>query len=161
MSRRSTAWSTVALTLLAVASAAAPAQPREPSDREFRVTDIQARLLYEHDGSLSGDITADPNFTGFNTMIGEGSAAGPAADMIITAVISGPGEHNLTTPLVITARDERGRVIGTRRIGNILTGRRTYRSMVLYDSTCAGTIRLTAQLGASVRNESISLDCGE
>lgn len=146
---------------LALAASAAPAQEAELADRQFSVADIQARLLLEQSGALSIDISDNDEFIGWNTIIGEGSAGENADDLLVTAIVSGPGEHNLTTPLVLTARDERGRVLGRRRIAGIFARGRSYRSMLLHDVGCAGTIRLTAQLGSSTRTETVSLPCGE
>jgi hypothetical protein len=145
----------------ALAVPAAAAQDPAFRDAQFRVADIEARLLYEASGALSADMSADPEFAGWNTIIGEGSALEPANDLLVTAVIHGPGEHNLGTPLILTARDARGRVLGRRRIPQMLAGARTYRSLLLQDVGCAGTIRLSAQLGTSVRTEDIALPCGE
>jgi hypothetical protein len=146
---------------LALASTAAAAEAPPPQDRDFRVTDIQARLLLEQSGALSVDIADNDDFIGWNTIIGEGSAGENADDLLVTAIVTGPGEHNLTTPLILTARDEMGRVLGRRRIAGIFAKGRSYRSMLLHDVGCAGTIRLTAQLGTSTRTETVSLPCGE
>ena len=141
---------------------AAPLEAQEePSDRDFRVTDIRARLLYEASGNLSVDISDNPRFTAFNTVIGEGDAEENASDLLVTALVEGPAEHNLTVPLILTARDARGRVLGNRRFEGILAGRRTQRSLLLHDVGCAGAIRLTAELGASRRSEEVRLPCGE
>ena len=145
----------LALALPAAASA------QEAGDGDFRVVDIQARLLYEQSGALSVDISDNPDFTAWNTIIGEGSASENANDLLITAVIRGPGEHNLDAPLTITARDATGKVLATRTVKTILAETATYLSMVVYDAGCAGTMRLEARLGQSVRREEISLDCGE
>ena len=145
--------------LALVLPAAASAQ--EAGDGDFRVVDIQARLLYEQSGALSVDISDNPDFTAWNTIIGEGSASENANDLLVTAVIRGPGEHNLDAPLTITARDEDGKVLATRTVKTILAETTTYLSMVVYDAGCAGTMRLEARLGQSVRREEISLDCGE
>lgn len=136
---------------------------QEPAfhDRQFRVSDIQIHLLYEESGRLSADISADPSFTAFNTIIGEGSAEENANDLLVTAVIEGPGEHNLATPLILTIRNEQGRVLARRRIAGMLAGERTFRSLAVYDAGCAGTLTVTAQLGASTRSEQVALVCGE
>jgi hypothetical protein len=133
----------------------------EFEDRHFRVADVEARLLYEKSGTLSEDITDNPNFWGFNVIIGEGSAKENANDLLVTAVIVGPGQHNLRSPLKLIARDESGKLISTRTIEDILVEPKTYRSMLLHEVGCVGTISLTAQLGQSVRTEEVQLGCGE
>lgn len=149
------------LSVLAALAVPISAQDAEYADHDFRVSDIEARFLYEQTGSLSVDITDNPDFTAFNTIIGAGDAQENANDLLVTAIIQGPGQHNLTAPLTITARDEQGRLLGTRRMANLLVEARTYRSVLLHDVACAGVIRLTAQLGASSRSEEITLACGE
>jgi hypothetical protein len=150
-----------AFAAFALLGSAAAAQEPDFRDAQFRVADIQARLLYEASGTLSADISDDPEFHSWNTIIGEGSALEIANDLLVTAVVQGPGEHNLRTPLVVTVRDRRGRVLGRRRITEMLTGTRTHRSILLHNVGCAGTITLSAQLGASTRTEEIALNCGE
>ena len=150
---------TIAALLL---TAAAPLAAQNAfHDRDFRVTNIEAHLLYERTGRLSADVTDNPEITLFNTIIGEGSAEEEANDLLVTAIVSGPGEFNMTTPLVITVRNEQGRVVATRRIANMLVNQRTYRSILLQDAGCAGVLQLTAELGASRRTERIELACGE
>lgn len=147
--------------LLAAMPLLLASQEPQFQDRQFRVTDIQVRLLYEESGRLSVDISDNPDFSAFNTIIGEGSAEENANDILVTAAIVGPGEHNLATPLIITVRNRQGRILATRRIRGMLAGARTFRSLVVYDAGCAGTLRITAQLGSSVRSEEIALECGE
>lgn len=139
----------------------APAAASDFQDVDFRVTDIRARLLYEQSGGLSVDISDTPDFFAWNTVIGEGSALENANDLLITAVISGPGEHNLGLPLIITIRDVEGKVLANRRIDHILAETTTQFSLILYEQGCGGEISLEARLGRSVRVEEISLDCGE
>jgi hypothetical protein len=141
--------------------AATPAENRPVRDSDFRIVNIEARLLYERSGRLSVDVTADPKPALWNTIIGEGSAEENADDLLVTAVVAGPGEHSSQAPLTITAMDARGKILGTRRIGGMLLQSRTYRSLLLHDVGCAGTLKLTAQLGASRRTETIELACGE
>lgn len=149
------------LLLLAAMPALLGMQEPQFHDRQFRVADIEVRLLYEATGRLSADISDNPEFTAFNTIIGAGSAEENANDILVTAVIVGPGEHNLATPLIVTVRNEQGRVLARRRIGDMLVGERTFRSLVLYDAGCAGTVDISAQLGSSSRAERIALACGE
>jgi hypothetical protein len=148
---------------LMLAPLAAPAGGQAPAarDSDFAVTDIRVRLLYEQSGALSQDLTADPDFTAWNIVIGEGSAAENANDLLVTAVIGGPGPHNLEAPLVITVRDGDGKRVATRRIEGLLAERETHRSLLLTDAGCAGTLRVTVELGASRRMEEIALPCGE
>lgn len=146
---------------LALAAPAAAGQGGTPRDADFRIADIQVRLLYEASGRPSGDISADPDFAAWNLPIGEGSAKEPANDLLVTVVVAGPGEHNATAPLVITARNAKGKTLATRRISAPLLGSTTHRSLALYEVGCAGTLTLTATLGKARRTETIDLACGE
>jgi len=143
--------------ILAGSLAAAP----PTSDADFRVTDIRAQLLYEHSGRLSVDLTATPDFAIWNTVIGEGSAEEPADDMLVSAVISGPDEANLTVPLTIIVRDAKGKVLASRMFTPLLAAKTYVRSVLVRDAGCAGMIRMEARLGKSVHRENIEMACGE
>lgn len=149
------------IAILLTGAAPLAAQEADLRDSDFRVSNIEARLLYEQTGRLSADITDNPDFHLWNTSIGAGSAEENANDLLVTAVIVGPGQHNIRTPLTITVRDARGRLLGTRRIADMLAEGRTYRSLLLHDVACAGAINLTAEFGTSRRTEEIDLACGE
>lgn len=148
------------LTLAAILVTSVAAAP-ETRDSDFRVADIKAQLLYERSGTLSVDLTATPDFAIWNTIIGAGSALEPANDILVSAVVSGPGEHNLGTPLTIKVRDERGKVIGSRTFATGLADKTYVRSLLLQDVGCAGELKIEAQLGQSVRRETLDMMCGE
>ena len=133
----------------------------EIKDTDFRVSDIQARLLYEQTGILSEDITDNQKFIAWNTVIGEGSAVENANDLLVSVLIVGYDQHNLGTPLIITVKDFEGRIVGQRTIDGMLAEPKTYRSLFLHDVGCAGVLRFEARLGPSVRSEEITLPCGE
>ena len=147
--------------LLAMAPIAQQAYAQEHRDADFRVSDIEARLLYEQTGTLSVDLSDHPEFAAWNTIIGAGSALENANDLLVSAVIEGPGQHNLETPLVITVRDADGKTIATRTVAGMLTETKTVRSIILYDVGCAGLLSLEARLGRSMRAVEIWLRCGE
>jgi hypothetical protein len=155
------AFSLTRLLALAVVLFGTMAAAPQVRDSDFRVTDIKAQLLYERSGKLSVDLTGTPDFAIWNTVIGEGSAEEPADDVLVSAVISGPEERNLTVPLTLTALDAKGKVLASRTMTRILAGKVYVRSILLKDVGCAGLIRLEARLGASVRREKIEMDCGE
>lgn len=149
-----------AASLIAAASAflATPAIAAE-------IGQIRVHLVYEETGRLSPDILAVPNFAGWNTIIGEGSAEEYANDVIVMVeVVGGGGQENIDDPLEIVARDAQGRVRARRRFsGSLLTSDegRVWKSMWLPDSTCAGHIEITASLGRSTQRAAYDLDCGE
>ena len=126
---------------------------------------IRAHLVYEETGRLSADILSQPDFAGWNSIIGEGSAEEYANDvLVLVEVVGGGGQENVDTPLEIVARDAEGSVRARRRFSDgLLTSDqgRVWKALWLPDSTCAGHIEITASLGQSTRRAAIDLDCGE
>jgi hypothetical protein len=135
---------------------AAPAAAPAPSVGAFRM-----HLFYEGSGRLSKDISPPVEFTGWNTIIGEGSAEEPASDLLTVEVRGAPGEL-IEQPLTLLAR-ARGKVLAQRRFDSLLTNvqGRTYKALWLADVGCAGRIEVTATIGRSTRKSALSLDCGE
>ena len=126
---------------------------------------IRAHLVYEETGRLSSDLVSDPGFAAWNTIIGEGSAEEIAGDMLVFVEVVGTtrGEENIEGQLEISARGPDGRVLARRRYDGMLTSAdgRIWKSLWLPDSTCAGTIAITATIGNSSRTAELSLECGE
>jgi hypothetical protein len=130
-----------------------------------RLGAIQMRLWYAGTGRLSENIAPPAQFTGWNTVIGEGSAREAADDVLVTVEVLAPSgtEENISVPLAISARDAKGKLLGERRIATLLTSRagRTVQALWLRDVTCAGTVTVTAALGAARKSTHVSFDCGE
>lgn len=152
---------TIAIATALLFAPSALAQERIYKDSAFRVTDIQVRFLYEQTGTLSVDLTADPKIALWNSIIGEGDAKENANDLLVTALVVGPGQHNIDTPLIITVRDSKGKLLKTRTIPGMMVETKTYRGFILEEAGCAGVITLTAKLGTSTRTEKLDLACGE
>lgn len=142
---------------LLAAMLAAPAAPPAPSVGAFRM-----HLFYENSGRLSKDISPPVEFTGWNTIIGEGSAEEAANDLLVTVEVRGPPGESIEQPLTLVAR-ARGKILAQRRFDSLLTNvqGRTYKALWLADVGCAGRIEVTATIGRSTRKSAISLDCGE
>jgi hypothetical protein len=143
---------------LLMAAAAAPAAP-VPA-----VGHIRMHLFLEETGKLSPDIAPPADFTGWNTIIGEGSASEAANDLLVVVEVKIPGgEANLVQPLTVVARGAKGKVLGQRRYANLLTSGegRVWKGLWLSDVGCAGHIEVTASIGRSTRKTAIDLDCGE
>lgn len=145
---------TIAPLLAALLAAPAPA----PS-----VGAIRMQLFYEETGRLSRDIAPPADFTGWNTVIGEGSAEEAANDLLVLVEVRGPPGENIAQPLSVVARGGKGKVLGQRRFANLLTTAqgRTWKALWLSDVGCAGRIEVTATIGRSTRKTAVSLDCGE
>ena len=143
-------------TFLAAVLAATPAAPAP------RVGAFKMQLYYENSGRLSKDISPPVEFTGWNTVIGEGSAEEAANDLLVTVEVrGGPGEL-IEQPLTLVAR-ARGKVLAQRKFDTLLTTveGRTWKALWLNDVGCAGRVEVTATIGRSIRKSAISLDCGE
>jgi hypothetical protein len=127
-----------------------------------RVGAFKMQLYYEDSGRLSKDISPPVEFTGWNTIIGEGSAEGAANDMLVSVEVRGPPGEHIEQPLTLVAR-AKGKVLGQRRFASVLTDveGRTWKALWLSDVGCAGRIEVTAAIGKSTRKSAISLDCGE
>lgn len=70
---------------LLAAMLAAPQAGSAPTVGAFRM-----QLFYEDSGRLSKDISPPVEFTGWNTIIGEGSAEEAASDLLVTVEVRGP-----------------------------------------------------------------------
>jgi hypothetical protein len=149
-------WNPMMATFLAALLAASPA----PAPG---IGKIRMQLFYEDSGRLSPDIAPPADFTGWNTVIGEGSAEEAANDLLVLVEVIGPAGENIVQPLSVVARGAKGKVLGQRRHANLLAsgGGRTWKALWLADVGCAGHIEVTATLGRSTRKAAIDLDCGE
>ncbi len=142
---------------LLAALLAAPSPPAGPS-----VGAIRMQLFYEDSGRLSGNIAPPAEFTGWNTVIGEGSAEESANDLLVLVEARIPPGAAMDQQLSVVAR-AKGKVLGQRRFDNLLTTTegKTWKALWLADVGCAGRIEVTATIGRSTRKSAISLDCGE
>lgn len=120
------------------------------------------QLYYENSGRLSKDISPPVEFSGWNTIIGEGSAEEAAGDLLVTVEVRGPPGEFIEQPLTLVAR-AKGKVLAQRKFDTLLTTAegRTWKALWLNDVGCAGRIEVTATIGKSSRKSAISLDCGE
>ena len=122
---------------------------------------IRAQLYYEETGRLSENI-AGTDFAAFNVIIGEGSAEEQANDLLVAVEIVELGD-DAPTPLRISVRNERGRILARRTVAGPFYSEsgRLWKAVWLQDVGCAGPLTITATLGRSTRTETIRLVCGE
>src|SRR5687768_11911044 len=127
---------------------AAPSAPAAPS-----VGAIRMQLFYEETGRLSKDVAPPADFTGWNTVIGEGSAEEAANDLLVTVEVRGPPGEDIAQPLAVVVRNGKNKIIAQRRFENLLTTvqGRTWKALWLSDVGCAGRIEVTATIGRSTR----------
>jgi hypothetical protein len=139
------------------ALAAAPQAPPPP-----RVGKIRIQLFYEDSGKLSGDIAPPAEFSGWNTIIGEGSAEEPANDLLVTVEVLTGAVESVAEPLSVTVRGN-SKILGQKRFTDVLTSAdgRTWKALWLSNVGCAGHVEVTATIGRSTRKAAVSLDCGE
>ncbi len=146
----------VALVAASLVAAPTPAAPAP------RVGAFRMQLFYENSGRLSKDISPPVEFTGWNTIIGEGSAEEAASDLLVSVEVRGPPGELIEQPLTLVVR-AKGKVLAQRRFDSLLTNvqGRTWKALWLNDVGCAGRIEVTATIGKSMRKSALSLDCGE
>ena len=150
------------MTSIAAFLAAMLVQAQHPATAAPRVGAFRMQLFYENSGRLSKDISPPVEFTGWNTVIGEGSAEEAASDLLVTVEVRGPPGELVEQPLTLVAR-AKGKVLAQRRFDSLLTNAqgRTWKALWLNDVGCAGLIEVTATIGRSARKSALSLDCGE
>lgn len=62
--------------------------------KAYKITAVRAQLFYETLNKFSPDVLSTKKFALWNVFIGEGSAEGPASNVLITVQISGePGSY--------------------------------------------------------------------
>lgn len=129
----------------------------------IRLADIQMRLFYEASGRLSPDLTQQPDFAGWNVIIGEGSAEEPANDLLVTAELRTAGEAFVRTPLRIVVTNAKGKLLASRAYKTFLIPRegRVYLPVWIRDAGCVGDLKVNVQFGAQHRSETLRLQCGE
>lgn len=145
-----------ALILAATPAAAAAATPPVTIDA------VRVQLLYSQSGQPSVDLAGPQGFSTWNAIIGEGGAAGPADDVLVSVRLStSADELNLSTPLVVTARTG-GKTLATRTFRTLFfKGGKATAWLFLPNATCAGKVAVTATLGARTKTSSVEMACGE
>lgn len=124
--------------LFVVLSFPAAAQSRY----SFKVTGIRAKLFYDFAGEFSPeDIINDKGFTLFNTVIGEGDAAGMSETTLVLVEVTYGGVDDRNGPqLVFEAKNEKGRILERRSlfVGFVdkVNGLKKYVPFILYDTGC-------------------------
>lgn len=134
--------------------------------QELQLGPITAQLYYKDSGALSDDLLAREDFVGWNTVIGEGSAEGPAEDLLIAVTLSqveGEDGVYLAETLELWVTDEGGGEIARRDFEGLLV---PYRGGVvsplwLNDVGCEGLMEFHARYRDQERTAYLRLDCGE
>jgi hypothetical protein len=80
------------LPMLAVTRTHAPITP------PYKITAIKAMLFYDGSATFSRDVLAKPNFTFWNTIIGEGDAEAPSNSTLVLVEVAGNPSPNEAPP---------------------------------------------------------------
>src|SRR5438552_2628092 len=64
----------------------------------YKISGIKAMLFYDGKGTFSRDVLAKPDFSFWNTIIGEGDAEGPSNSTLVLIEISGNPSRDEASP---------------------------------------------------------------
>jgi hypothetical protein len=134
----------------------------------YKITAIKAMLFYDGKGTFSRDVLAKPDFTFWNTIIGEGDAEGPSTSTLVLVEVTGkpsPDEPSPSRKVEITAVASRKFLLKrTTDIGLFGDGGKFYAAFWLYDTGCKPvkiSARIIAQAQPSSMSKTIPFACGE
>ena len=141
---------------------------RTPSPPPYKITAIKALLFYDGTATFSRDVLAKPDFTFWNTIIGEGDAEGPSNSTLVLVEVTGNSSSNDPSPsrrVEFTASAAGKAVLKrTTEIGLFGNGGKFYAAFWLYDTGCQPikvSARITGQAQPSSVGKTIAFACGE
>jgi hypothetical protein len=139
-----------------------------PITPPYKITAIKAMLFYDGRATFSRDVLAKPNFTFWNTIIGEGDAESPSNSTLILVEVTGNPSPNETAPsrkVELTATIPRNLPFKrTVDIGLFGDGGKFYAAFWLYETGCQPVTlvaRVIGQRQPSVVTRKIPFECGE
>ncbi|HVF57697.1 MAG TPA: hypothetical protein VM934_16200 [Pyrinomonadaceae bacterium] len=133
----------------------------------YKITAIKAMLFYEAKGTFSRDVLAKPDFTFWNTIIGEGDAESPSNSTLVLVEVTGkPSPDELPLRKVELTATESRKVLLKRAtdIGSFGDAGKFYAGFWLYDTGCQPikiSARITGQTQPSSMTKTIPFACGE
>jgi hypothetical protein len=152
------------ITKVAFASAALTLFAGSAGAQTVHVEDIRVQLFYENSGVLSEALTKIKDLTLWNTIIGEGSAKGPATSFLISVVLRGkPASFVKAERVVVTVFDESKKAkIVQRRFDSFSFDDegRVIKPVFVEDNTCT-PIRITARSKGDTKTITMPFKCGE
>jgi hypothetical protein len=156
----------VSLLILSASLSAMAVRPLSPPP-PYKITAIKAMLFYDGKATFSRDVLTKPDFSFWNTIIGEGDAEGPSNSTLVLVEISGNPSRNEASPLrkVEFTAIAAGKVILKRasHIGLFADGK-FYAGFWLYDTGCQPikiSARIIGQAQPSSMSRTIPFRCGE
>ena len=160
----------VTLLLLVVASStfSQSGGPKPRPAPPHKITAIKALLFYSDKGSFSRDVLAKPDFTLWNTIIGEGDAEGPSDAMLVLVEVTGSPSPNEPSPrrAVEFTAVASGKILlkRTKEIDLFGEDGKFYAPFWLYETGCH-PVKLTARISGQAKPSSLSktvpFACGE
>ena len=145
----------------------------------LHVAAVQAKLFFSETGTFSEDILANPDFTLWNTPVGEGSAGAPSNSTFVIVVVEGgtPGtvEHKRSVRFTAsykygfvtergTAEVQKIQIQTTNAIGSFGKDGKSHVGFWLHDTGCVPvdlTAEITGQPLDKVIKKRIDFKCGE
>lgn len=133
----------------------------------YKITAVKAMLFYNEKGTFSRDILAEPKFTLWNTIIGEGDAEGASYSTLVLVEVSGKSSTDEAPPVrkVEFTATAGGKVLLKKTYDIALgEGGKFYAPFWLYDPGCEHikiTARITGQAQPSSMTKTIPFECGE
>src|SRR3954467_14694995 len=89
---------TMLLAVVSTPSTLAARRTHAPITPPYKITAIKAMLFYDGSATFSRDVLAKPNFTFWNTIIGEGDAEGPSNSTLVLVEVAGSPSPNEASP---------------------------------------------------------------
>lgn len=134
----------------------------------YKITGIRAMLFYDGKGIFSRDVLAKPDFTFWNTIIGEGDAEGSSNSTLVLVEITGNPSREEPSPsrkVEFTATASRRVLLKrTSEIGLFGDSGKFYAAFWLYDTGCQPvkiSARIIGQKQPSSMSKTIPFACGE
>ena len=141
---------------------------RTSSPPPYKITAIKALLFYDGTASFSRDVLAKPDFSFWNTVIGEGDAEGPSNSTLVLVEVTGKPSPNDPLPsrkveftAVAANKALLKRVTDIGLFGN---GGKFYAAFWLYNTGCQPikiSARIIGQAQPSYVGKTIPFACGE
>jgi hypothetical protein len=131
----------------------------------YKISAIKAMLFYDGKGTFSRDVLAKPDFTFWNTIIGEGGGSNSTLVLVEVTGNPSPNEPSPSRKVEFTAVAS-GKILLKRTTDINLFGDsgKFYAAFWLYDTGCQPikiTARITGQSQPSSMSKTIPFACGE
>ena len=159
-------WFFVTLFVVSLANSSSPAASAAAAP-PYKITAVRAMLFYNERGTFSRDILANPPFTLWNTIIGEGDAEAASYSTLVTVEVTGklnPNEPPPARKVEFTATAG-GQVLVKRTYDIALgEGGKFHAPFWLYETGCRPikvTARLVGQTQPSTMTKTLPFECGE